>query len=91
MRHLRNPFVQIGLWTFAITAVVGAVVWTLPWEPEQASSQAGPIDTLSSSLSPRFRPGRSVTSPIGNVTGHKSSTGPAALQCHPGEAPAAAG
>jgi cytochrome c oxidase subunit 2 len=46
MRHLRNPFVQVGLWTFAITAVVGAVVWTLPWEPEQASSQAGPIDTL---------------------------------------------
>ena len=46
MRHLRNPFVQVGLWTFAITAVVGVVVWTLPWEPEQASSQAGPIDTL---------------------------------------------
>jgi cytochrome c oxidase subunit 2 len=46
MRHLRNPFVQVGLWTFSITAVVGAVVWALPWEPEQASSQAGPIDTL---------------------------------------------
>ena len=46
MSQLRNPYVQVGLWTFAITAVVGAVVWTLPWEPEQASSQAGPIDTL---------------------------------------------
>src|SRR5687767_10143609 len=46
MSQLRNPFVQVGLWTFAITAVVGAVVWALPWEPEQASSQAGPIDTL---------------------------------------------
>ena len=46
MRQLRNPYVQVGLWTFAITAAVGAVVWTLPWEPEQASSQAGPIDTL---------------------------------------------
>src|SRR3954447_17100738 len=45
-RHLRNPFVQIGLWTFAITAVVGAIVWTVPWEPESASTQAGPIDTL---------------------------------------------
>jgi cytochrome c oxidase subunit II len=46
MSQLRNPYVQVGLWTFAITAAVGAVVWTLPWEPEQASSQAGPIDTL---------------------------------------------
>jgi cytochrome c oxidase subunit 2 len=46
MRHLRNPFVQVGLWTFAITAVVGTVVWTVPWEPEQASTAAGPIDTL---------------------------------------------
>jgi cytochrome c oxidase subunit II len=46
MRHLRNPFVQVGMWTFAITLVVGMVVWSLPWEPEQASTQAGPIDTL---------------------------------------------
>jgi cytochrome c oxidase subunit II len=46
MRHLRNPFVQIGLWTFSITAVVGVIVWTVPWEPESASTQAGPIDTL---------------------------------------------
>jgi cytochrome c oxidase subunit II len=46
MRHLRNPYVQVGLWTFAITAVVGVIVWRLPWEPEQASTQAGPIDTL---------------------------------------------
>ena len=46
MRHLRNPFVQIGLWTSAITAVVGVLVWTVPWEPESASTAAGPIDTL---------------------------------------------
>jgi cytochrome c oxidase subunit 2 len=46
MRHVRNPFVQIGLWTFAITAVVGVLVWTVPWEPESGSTQAGPIDTL---------------------------------------------
>jgi cytochrome c oxidase subunit 2 len=46
MRHLRNPFVQIGLWTFSITAVVGIIVWQVPWEPEQASTAAGPIDTL---------------------------------------------
>ena len=46
MRHLRNPYVQIGLWTFAITAVVGVVVWTVPWEPESAATQAGPMDTL---------------------------------------------
>ena len=42
MRHLRNPFVQVGLWTFAITAVVGVVVWTVPWEPEQASTAGRP-------------------------------------------------
>jgi cytochrome c oxidase subunit 2 len=46
MKHLRNPFVQVGLWTFAITAVVGVLVWTVPWEPESASTAAGPIDTL---------------------------------------------
>ena len=46
MNHLRNPFVQVGLWTAAITVVVGALVLTVPWEPEQASTAAGPIDTL---------------------------------------------
>jgi cytochrome c oxidase subunit 2 len=46
MRHLRNPFVQVAMWTVAITAVVGTLVWTVPWEPEQASTSAGPIDTL---------------------------------------------
>ena len=46
MRHLRNPYVQVGLWTFAITLVVAVAVWSVPWEPEQASTQAGPIDTL---------------------------------------------
>ena len=28
MRHLRNPFVQVGLWTLAITAVVAVIVLT---------------------------------------------------------------
>ncbi len=46
MRHLRNPYVQVGLWTSAITLIVGVIVWQVPWEPEQASTQAGPIDTL---------------------------------------------
>jgi cytochrome c oxidase subunit II len=46
MSRLRNPYVQVGLWTFAITLVVGVVVWSLPWEPESASTAAGPIDTL---------------------------------------------
>jgi cytochrome c oxidase subunit 2 len=46
MRTLRNPFVQIALWTFAITLVFGVIVWQLPWEPESAATQAGPIDTL---------------------------------------------
>ena len=46
MRYLRNPYVQVGLWTAAITLVVAVAVWTVPWEPEQASTQAGPIDTL---------------------------------------------
>jgi cytochrome c oxidase subunit II len=46
MRHVRNPYVQVGLWTFAITLIVGVLVWSLPWEPESASTAAGPIDTL---------------------------------------------
>src|SRR5688572_3280049 len=45
-RRLGNPFVQVGIWTFALTFAVGVVVWSLPWEPEAASTQAGPIDTL---------------------------------------------
>jgi cytochrome c oxidase subunit 2 len=46
MRSLRNPFVQVGLWTVAITLVFGVIVWRLPWEPESAATAAGPIDTL---------------------------------------------
>jgi cytochrome c oxidase subunit 2 len=34
------------MWTFALTFAVGVLVWSLPWEPESASTQAGPIDTL---------------------------------------------
>ena len=54
MRHLRNPFVQVGLWTFAITAVVGGDRLTVPWLPEEASTQAGPIDTLYDVLARRL-------------------------------------
>lgn len=46
MRHLRNPFVQVGLWTFGVGSAMAVLVLSLPWEPESASTQAGPIDTL---------------------------------------------
>jgi cytochrome c oxidase subunit 2 len=46
MRHLRNPFVQVALWTLGLTAVGTVVVLTVPWLPEDSSSQAGTIDTL---------------------------------------------
>jgi cytochrome c oxidase subunit II len=46
MRSLRNPFVQVGIWTFGIGAVLAVIVLSVPWLPEEASSQAGTIDTL---------------------------------------------
>ena len=46
MRSLRNPFVQVGIWTLGIGAVLSVVVLSVPWLPEEASTQAGTIDTL---------------------------------------------
>jgi cytochrome c oxidase subunit II len=46
VRNLRNPFVQIGLWTLGVGAVLSVVVLSVPWLPEDASTQAGTIDTL---------------------------------------------
>jgi cytochrome c oxidase subunit II len=46
MRNLRNPFVQVGMWTLGIGAVLSAIVLSVPWLPEDASTQAGTIDTL---------------------------------------------
>jgi cytochrome c oxidase subunit II len=46
MRVLRNPFVQVGLWTLGVGSAMAVLVLTLPWEPESGSTAAGPIDTL---------------------------------------------
>ena len=46
MRALRNPFVQVLLWTLGIGSVFTAIVLTVPWLPEQSSTAAGPVDTL---------------------------------------------
>ena len=46
MRNLRNPFVQVVLWTLAIGSVFAVIVLTVPWLPEEASTQANPVDTL---------------------------------------------
>src|SRR4051794_35916903 len=46
MRSLRNPYVQVGLWTFGIGAVLTVVVLSVPWLPETASTAGKPIDTL---------------------------------------------
>jgi cytochrome c oxidase subunit 2 len=46
VRNLRNPLVQIGIWTVGVGAVLSVVVLSVPWLPEEASSQAGTIDTL---------------------------------------------
>ncbi len=43
---MRNPFVQIGLWTLAIGTALSAIVLTVPWLPADDSTQAAPIDTL---------------------------------------------
>ena len=43
---IRNPFVQIALWTLAIGSVFAAIVLTVPWLPPEDSKQANPIDTL---------------------------------------------
>jgi cytochrome c oxidase subunit II len=46
VRALRNPFVQVLLWTLGIGSVFTAIVLTVPWLPEQSSTAAGPVDTL---------------------------------------------
>jgi cytochrome c oxidase subunit II len=50
-RHQRRlaelaPFIQVIALTIAITAVGTVVVLNVPWLPEEASSQAGEMDTL---------------------------------------------
>jgi cytochrome c oxidase subunit II len=50
-RHQRRlgelaPFIQVISLTIAITAVGTVVVLNVPWLPEEASTQAGPTDTL---------------------------------------------
>src|SRR5436190_2615508 len=46
MRALRNPFVQVGMWTFAIGGVLTAIVLSVPWLPAQDSTAAHPVATL---------------------------------------------
>jgi cytochrome c oxidase subunit II len=46
MRRQRTPFVEVIAITIAGTAVGTVVVLNVPWLPEEASSQAGTIDTL---------------------------------------------
>ena len=46
MRSLRNPFVQIVIWTLGIGSVLAVIVLTVPWLPEQSSTAARPVDTL---------------------------------------------
>ena len=46
MRNLRNPFVQVVLWTLGIGSVLAAIVLTVPWLPEDAATAAHPVDTL---------------------------------------------
>jgi cytochrome c oxidase subunit 2 len=50
-RHQRRlgdaaPYLQVVFLTIAITAVGTVVVLNVPWLPEEASTQAGPVDTL---------------------------------------------
>jgi len=44
--NLRNPLVQIGIWTIGVGAVLSVIVLSVPWLPEDASTQAHTIDTL---------------------------------------------
>ena len=47
MRNLRNPFVQVVLWTLGIGSVLAAIVLTVPWLPEDASGTPSPTPTSS--------------------------------------------
>jgi cytochrome c oxidase subunit II len=51
VRNLRNPLVQIGIWTLGVGSVLSVIVLSVPWLPEEASAQAGKIDTLYEVLS----------------------------------------
>lgn len=42
----RSPFIDVGVITAVLTAIGTVVVLTVPWLPEEASTQAGPMDTL---------------------------------------------
>ena len=46
MRSLRNPYVQVLVWAFAIGSALTAIVLTVPWLPEESSTAANPVDTL---------------------------------------------
>jgi cytochrome c oxidase subunit II len=46
MRSLRNPYVQVAIWTLGIGTAFAAIVLTVPWLPEESSTAANPIDTL---------------------------------------------
>ena len=42
----RSPFVDVAVITAVLTAIGTVVVLNVPWLPEEASTQAGPMDTL---------------------------------------------
>jgi cytochrome c oxidase subunit II len=46
IRTLRNPYVQVLVWTLGIGSVFAALVLTVPWLPSESSTAANPIDTL---------------------------------------------
>jgi cytochrome c oxidase subunit II len=46
VRSLRNPYVQVLIWAFAIGSALTAIVLTVPWLPEESSTAANPVDTL---------------------------------------------
>jgi len=46
VHYLRNPFVQVGIWTIGVGSVLTVVVLSVPWLPEDAATAAHPIDTL---------------------------------------------
>jgi cytochrome c oxidase subunit II len=44
--NLRNPFVQVVLWTLGLGSALAAIVLTVPWLPEDSATAAHPVDTL---------------------------------------------
>jgi cytochrome c oxidase subunit 2 len=46
MRGLRNPYLQVLIWTLGIGSALTAIVLTVPWLPQQSSTAANPVDTL---------------------------------------------